>query len=392
MNRNIVLSYIITVFEYTWFWMGIWVLYYAQFGGYSAVGILETVMIVTVILTEIPTGAIADLLGKKKTMIIGFFLGFIASMMMAYAPSIFIMAVALVILNIGGTLISGSFEALVYDSLKQEGKELKFDRVISNLTTLRLLALAVFGIIGGYIATFGLSIPFILNGVGLLIASILSFFIIEPRIDTEKFTIKGYINQNIEGIKHLFRSSELRKLTIGLLAVSVIMVIMWDGVNDILILDFGFKNNEVLLGIFASIFTLAGAFASYIYPRVFKKTKKYVFILIIGLYALSIIISPLVTMYLGVLTILVRNILDPILSNIISAKLNRNIDSKYRATSLSTFAMIKGIPYALTIYFIASLTDIYPSQYIAAVFGLILFIFLIYNALLPKKYFENTNN
>ena len=97
-------------------------------------------------------------------------------------------------------------------------------------------------------------------------------------------------------------------------------------------------------------------------------------------------------MYLGVLTILVRNILDPILSNIISAKLNRNIDSKYRATSLSTFAMIKGIPYALTIYFIASLTDIYPSQYIAAVFGLILFIFLIYNALLPKKYFENTNN
>ena len=62
----------------------------------------------------------------------------------------------------------------------------------------------------------------------------------------------------------------------------------------------------------------------------------------------------------------------PSIENMISVKLNDNIESKYRATSLSAFSMIQGLPYALTIFAITYITDIIPSQYIAVIMGLVL--------------------
>lgn len=63
--RNIALAYILTISRFSWFWLGIWVLYYLKFTNYTGIGLIEMVMIFTMLLLEIPTGAIADLLGKN---------------------------------------------------------------------------------------------------------------------------------------------------------------------------------------------------------------------------------------------------------------------------------------------------------------------------------------
>ena len=65
-KRNIVLAYILGYLKQSWFWLGIWVFYYLRFTNYAGIGIIESVMILTMTVGEIPTGAIADLLGKKK--------------------------------------------------------------------------------------------------------------------------------------------------------------------------------------------------------------------------------------------------------------------------------------------------------------------------------------
>lgn len=66
--RNIKLIYILSILYNSWFWIGIWVLYYLRYTSYAGIGLLESVMIFTSTTTEIPTGAIADLLGRKKTL------------------------------------------------------------------------------------------------------------------------------------------------------------------------------------------------------------------------------------------------------------------------------------------------------------------------------------
>ena len=128
-----------------------------------------------------------------------------------------------------------------------------------------------------------------------------------------------------------------------------------------------------------------GALVSYLYPRIIKKeTIKILFFLVI-LYALSITFSPLVILYGGAFLILIRNILDPIIFNLINSRLNRVIESKYRATALSTFNMIRGIPYAVSIYLISYIAGYYPTVKIASIFGIIMMIFILWGYILIKK-------
>jgi len=67
MKNNILIAYILAFAKNTWFWLGIWIFYYLRFTNYAGIGLIETVLTVTTTLSEIPTGAVADLLGKKKT-------------------------------------------------------------------------------------------------------------------------------------------------------------------------------------------------------------------------------------------------------------------------------------------------------------------------------------
>ncbi len=73
MRRNIFLTYLLAVCFNAFFWMGIWLLYYLQFTNYAGVGVIETTWVVMSLIGEIPTGAIADLLGKKRTLIFASF-------------------------------------------------------------------------------------------------------------------------------------------------------------------------------------------------------------------------------------------------------------------------------------------------------------------------------
>src|SRR3989344_1850334 len=124
-DRNIRIAYLLAAMKNSWFWLGIWIFYYLRFTNYAGIGLIETILIVTLTLMEIPTGAIADLLGKKKTLILAFLFELIGGLMMAIAPNFSVLAGSVFVMCVGGALYSGTLEALVYDSLKQEGNQKK---------------------------------------------------------------------------------------------------------------------------------------------------------------------------------------------------------------------------------------------------------------------------
>lgn len=367
MKNNITLLYIIKALYYTWFWLGIWVLFYLKFGGFAAVGILEVVMIVSTIVFEIPTGAIGDLLGKRRTIILACIIAGVSQMWMGFSPNLLHAALSLVLLNFGGALKSGTFEAMIYDTLKEQGKEHKYMRVLSNMNAIKLATLAVVGVLGGFIYSYSNGLPFILNGALELCAAVVAFFLIEPRIDTEKFSLRVYLVQNIMGFKQLFRNRFFATQTFALLTVMIVALIAYEGLNDILNVNFGF--NEVQLGIFASVLSLAGAGASYIAGKLSEKVNKFaLYVGSIGLFAVSLLISPFVGLFVGGGTVLVRNLLAPLLDVYTSDVINKNTESRYRATTLSSFSMLTALPYALLIYPITASIDVFPARWVA--FGL----------------------
>jgi hypothetical protein len=61
--------------------------------------------------------------------------------------------------------------------------------------------MAICSALGGFIYSYNHHLPFILCGLFSFAASALSFFFVEPKHDTEKFSFKNYFKPNYKYIK-----------------------------------------------------------------------------------------------------------------------------------------------------------------------------------------------
>jgi MFS family permease len=383
-KRNISLAYILAFSKTTWFWLGIWIFYYLRFTNYAGIGILETVLIVTITLAEIPTGAIADLFGKKKTLILAFLLETIGAFMMAAAPNFNVLVLSVFVMCVGSAFYSGTIDALVYDSLKEEGEEDSYAKKISNINTISLLSPAICGAIGGFMYKMSPSLPFYASAFGYLIGFITSFFLIEPHIDTIKFSIRNFFKQSGQGLRELFKTVDIKRQTILLLSIGFFVIISAEMIDGFLGFEFGF--NEIQMGILWSAIYVVCAIASQLTPLIRKIFKGNLSIIVVGvLMAITFIISPFVGLTIGGLTLALRSSLHSIFGNLYSIVINNNTESKYRATTLSTFNMIKNTPYVLTAYFIGSLSDKLSARTIALYLGVVLIGFILIQLIPSKK-------
>jgi MFS family permease len=383
-ERNIRLAYALCILRNTWFWLWVWVFYYLLYTNYAGIGLIETGLFLTITLLEIPTGAIADLLGKKPTLILSFLMHTIGAFITAFAPNYPTLLFSILILGIGGSLFSGTFEALIYDSLKQEKQEEKYHKIIANMTTLRLVTPAVCGLIGGFLYAISPNLPFIANAITYGIGFVLSFFLIEPLIDTEKFSLKSFIKQTKEGIRELTKTTTIREQTFLLLSIAVIVVIGDEMLNSFLGVEFGFTATQ--LGILWAIIYVFSGIASQFSSNISHTFKGNKGAILIGcVYAITLVISPVVGLVFGALSLLVRTSVQAIFMNISSVIINNNTESRYRATTLSTFNMFTNIPYMLTAYGVGVLADMYSAKIVGFGLGVVIVILLMLHTMSKKK-------
>lgn len=85
----------------------------------------------------------ADLLGRRKTLLSGGVLTVTCNLLMAFAPNLFTICLAMGLNALAMTMFSGTFTALVYDSLKTEGREDEYIQVSANSSQISMLANAV---------------------------------------------------------------------------------------------------------------------------------------------------------------------------------------------------------------------------------------------------------
>lgn len=384
MDRNIKIAYVLTILKNSWFWLGIWVFYYLLFTNYAGIGIVETGLIVGMTLGEIPTGAIADLLGKKKTLLISFSLTSAGLFGIGFAPNLLFLIISVFFSGVGASFYSGTLEALVYDSLKERKQENRYAKVIANIGSLQLISPAFAIFIGGFLYYFSPRLPFLLHGLFYFIGFIFCLFLLEPHIDSEKFSLAGFIKQTKQGFRELSKNKEILWQTLLFLSVGGIIVIADEMLNGFLGVEFGF--NEQMAGILWAAIYLLSSFASQVTPKLLKTFDENKSLIIVGgLMGISFIFSPFLGLFVGGISLLFRSSLQVTFSNLTSIVINKNTQSKYRATTLSTFNMLKNIPYVLSAFFIGSLADKYSAKIIAFWLGIILFGLLLFQIIRKKK-------
>ena len=112
---------------------GAWVAILAARGfSLAQIGFAETVFHIVSILFEIPSGVLADVLGRKKTLVISCLMRMIGNIVMILSNNFALVCLSIAFQALNYNFSSGSGDALAYDSLKSVGQEERFERYASN--------------------------------------------------------------------------------------------------------------------------------------------------------------------------------------------------------------------------------------------------------------------
>ena len=107
------------------------------------IGLAESVYHIVSLFCEVPSGMAADLLGRRKTLLLGGVLAVSCNLLMAFAPNLFTICLAMELNALAMSMFSGTSTALVYDSLKTEDREDEYIQVSANSSQIAMVANAV---------------------------------------------------------------------------------------------------------------------------------------------------------------------------------------------------------------------------------------------------------
>lgn len=362
-----------------------WVFYFANYMDVQSIGMIDGVSILIGVVAEVPSGAFSDMVGKKRTLILGYLLLFFASIIIAFSTSIAAFFIGNSILFIGYAFISGAQEALAYDSLLEKGKEIFFAKVSSVYGVLSVAALLIAMAVGGFAYQLGPNIPWILYACSMLIAVIICITLTEPAVDSEVFSLKNYFKQMIRGINAIF-SKDLRRYVILILLLSGVIELGQGVIRQITGAYFGFDGET--FGYLLSVMTMIAILFVYRLDNLLKIFKESgLLILLLLIIVIAYLIAYITnSVGAGVVVFFLLSVAGRISAPLISVVVNHKINSKDRATSISTLSLLKQIPYILTVIFFANYITIINISSVYLIIVIVLSVLLLVGVIVNRIY------
>lgn len=225
--------YAVRLLCWTHFISAILVPFFTEWGHikFSQILFLNAWFFFWIFLLEVPTGTVADFLGRKVSIILGLAAGSIGVLVYASYPHYIIFLISEIILALSFTLISGADEALIYDSLKELKQTGISKSVFSKMESFKLAGIVIGAVIGSFIAkTLGLRYPMLLQSIPAAAACLLAFTFKEPRISAEKpvVTFRAYRKILSGGVRYFFKNRILKVLTLDMVFVfACSFLIIW---------------------------------------------------------------------------------------------------------------------------------------------------------------------
>ncbi len=157
------------------------VLFYEENGlGMKEVMLLQAIYSITIVALEIPSGYLADVLGRKKSIVYGSCLAFLGFFTYSLSFGFTGFLVAEIALGIGQSLVSGADSALLYDTLLDMKKEKQYIKYEGRITSLGNISEAVAAVLASFLAVISLRAPYIAQTFIALIAIPASVLLVEP--------------------------------------------------------------------------------------------------------------------------------------------------------------------------------------------------------------------
>jgi MFS family permease len=180
-HPNIIRLYLIKIAKWFMLYMPIVVPFYESNGlSMKDIMVLQAVYSVAIVVLEVPSGYLADVIGRRKTLILGAVFGTVGFTTYSLSYGFLGFLIAEIILGIGQSCVSGADSAMLYDSLLDRGEEKKYTRYEGRITSLGNVAEALAGILGGLLAGIAIRAPYVAQAFVAFIALPAAITLVEP--------------------------------------------------------------------------------------------------------------------------------------------------------------------------------------------------------------------
>ncbi|MCX4907256.1 MFS transporter [Streptomyces sp. NBC_00878] len=150
----------------------------AVFALIAAVWIVEGV-------SEIPTGVLADLLGRRTSVAISFVLRAVGYSALFFSGSVYVAAAGVLLSALGGTFASGALEAWAVDETGAKDPR-GLDRLFAQGKIAENAGLVLGTLTGAALGTLDLALPQIVAGLSCAVAAVLSLRLMPGRPDPDR--------------------------------------------------------------------------------------------------------------------------------------------------------------------------------------------------------------
>jgi len=318
------------------------------------------------VITELPSGYLADVWGCRKTLLIGAILGTLGMIIYILSSDFASFMVAEVILGVGFSFVSGADSALLYDSLKAKNREHEYIKFEGRITSAGNFAEALAGVAGGLLATISLRTPYYFQIFVAAIAIPAALFLKEPQHVQERIRLN--MRKILSIVKLTYQQPEMR---------SAILVSSFTGAATLTYAWFVqpyFIEAGVPVAIFGLLWTLlnlsTGVFSMFSYRIERWLGRKNTLLLIVILLTAGFILTSIQISLAGIAILfgfyMVRGLATPVLKDYI----NQYTDSKVRATILSVRNFEIRIIFAAVGPILGYLTDTFSLSTALMVTGL----------------------
>ena len=334
-------------------------LYYLSFNlSYAQIGLIELAASITILVLEVPTGIFADLLGRKRSMVVSLLISTTAFIIMSFGGSLTAFMIGWAFSGAADAFQSGADEALLYDTLIKINRREDYLKIKSRFILVSTVTIIFGSITGAYFYTVNKRLPWILYTICIAFSGIIFASVKEPKV----LEVDCTESKPLENFKVSLKLSLRNKTVIWLILFAIILELPMFSFCTLMsqpyLLSRGFGIASIGF-VFAVIRGCSGLFSSMSHMLEQKLGEKKSFLIVTFLFVVLFASAGLFRSKGAILIVIALYTLANYKGIIIDNYINHNIDSSSRATVLSIQSFIDNIIKTSLIVFIGHLADLY---------------------------------
>jgi MFS family permease len=326
---------------------GILIPFFINWGNvnFFQVSILLSIFFISIMIFEIPTGVLADTIGRKYSLFLSGLVGCLAILTYTIKPQFYIFVIGEILWGLSVALLHGAHESMFYDTLKSLNIEKESKKGFGKLKTYYLLGIGFAAPLGSLLVTsFGLRGVMMLSSIGPFIAMIIALTLKEPKYISKK---NDYLNILKEGLKEFKKSN-------------IVKILAFDQISNIIFIMFLFIAYQFALTdlnvdikyfgwihalLIVSQIIILNTFS--FFENLLKSKRKTIFYFALIPAIAYIFMGLTEIIWLWILLLVIAQGVGYPREVLFINYHNKHIKSKNRATVLSVVSMIKNIVYAI---------------------------------------------